>query len=84
MAIALALAVALCYGAADFCGGLAARRVSTLAVVVWSQAAGLAVLLAALPAVLGAPRPSDLGLGLLCGLFGAFAVGLLYRGWRSG
>lgn len=82
--VALSLAAALAYGAADFCGGLASRRVSSLAVVVWSQAAGLVVLLAALPFVPGVLRVSDLAWGALCGIAGAFAVGLLYRALAIG
>ncbi|MDQ3530584.1 MAG: EamA family transporter, partial [Actinomycetota bacterium] len=49
MAVLLGLASALVYGAADFLGGMQARRSGALAVVVWSQLAGLALLLAALP-----------------------------------
>ena len=84
MVVALALAAALVYGAADFCGGLAARRVSALAVVVWSQAIGLVLLVPALLLIPGAPHPSDLAWGLACGITGAFAVGLLYRGLAIG
>lgn len=41
MAVLLALTSAVVYGAADFCGGLAARRAAALAVVAVSQLAGL-------------------------------------------
>ena len=84
MVVALALAAAAFYGAADFCGGLASRRRSALAVVVWSQAIGLVVLLPALLVVPGVPRASDLGWGLACGVTGAFAIALLYRGLALG
>ena len=84
MVVALAVAAALCYGAADFCGGLASRRSSTLAVVVWSQAIGLVVLLPALLLIPGVPRPADLVWGLACGVSGAFAIALLYRGLAVG
>ncbi|HTJ27888.1 MAG TPA: DMT family transporter, partial [Candidatus Limnocylindria bacterium] len=80
----LALAAALSYGAADFCGGLASRRTSSIAVVVWSQAIGLVVLLAAFSFVHGVPRGGDLALGALCGVGGAFAVALLYRALAIG
>jgi drug/metabolite transporter (DMT)-like permease len=82
--VALALAAAAFYGAADFCGGLASRRRSALAVVVWSQAIGLGVLLPAVLVVPGVPRASDLGWGLACGVTGAFAIALLYRGLALG
>jgi len=84
LAVALALAAAMFYGAADFCGGLATRRSPALAVVVWSQAVGLVVLIAALPVVPGVLRAGDVGWGLACGIAGAFAVGLLYRGLAIG
>jgi hypothetical protein len=82
--IAIALSAALVYGAADFLGGLASRRTSTLAVVVWSQAAGFLVLAVALPLSPGTPQPADLAWGALCGVIGAGAVGLLYRGLAIG
>jgi drug/metabolite transporter (DMT)-like permease len=82
--VALSLAAALVYGAADFCGGLAARRHSALVVVVWSQVVGLGVLLPALLFVPGVPRSSDVAWGIACGISGAFAVGLLYRGLAIG
>jgi drug/metabolite transporter (DMT)-like permease len=84
MVVALAVAAALCYGAADFYGGLASRRSSTLAVVVWSQATGLLVLVPALALVPGVARPGDLVWGLACGVSGAFAIALLYRGLAVG
>jgi drug/metabolite transporter (DMT)-like permease len=82
--LALALAAALFYGAADFLGGIASRRCSSVAVVVWSQAAGFVVLLVALPFVPGVARASDLAWGLACGVAGAFAIALLYRGLAVG
>lgn len=84
MVVVLSLAAALFYGAADFCGGLASRRASTLAVVVWSQAIGLVVLVPAVVLIPGVARPSDLGWGLTCGVAGGFAVALLYRALAVG
>jgi hypothetical protein len=52
--------------------------------VVWSQAAGFIVLAAALPLVPGTPHPSDFAWGALCGVVGAAAVGMLYRGLAIG
>jgi hypothetical protein len=55
----LALASAV-YGAADFLGGLTARRAGTVAVVVVSQGAGLLLLAAALPLLASAsPAAGD-------------------------
>lgn len=82
---ALALLSALCYGAADFIGGLASRRASTLAVVASSQAAGFALLVVLLP-VLPAAAPSrpDLAWGAAAGLGGGVGVALLYRALAIG
>jgi drug/metabolite transporter (DMT)-like permease len=84
MAIALALTCALVYGSADFLGGFASRRISSLTVVVLSQAVGLVVLLPIVPLAGGAPHAADLGWGAACGLAGGVAVALLYRGLAIG
>jgi drug/metabolite transporter (DMT)-like permease len=82
--IALALVAALVYGAGDFLGGLASRRTATVSVVVWSQGLGLLLLAIVLPQFGGHPAPSDLGWGALCGVAGAAAIALLYRGLAIG
>src|SRR5690242_15483838 len=81
----LALASALLYGAADFTGGLATRRASTLPVIVLSQLSGL-VLLALLFPFLPAATPSraDLMWGVTAGLTGGAGVALLYRALAIG
>ncbi len=84
MAIFLSLATAIVYGAADFCGGLASRRTSTVSVVVWSQAYGLLLLAVVLPLLGGRPTAHDLVWGGVCGVAGAAAIGLLYRGLALG
>jgi drug/metabolite transporter (DMT)-like permease len=85
VAYLIAVASGLLFGAADFLGGLTSRRVSTLAVVVISQAAGVAVLGVAL-AVLPAATPSraDLLWGAAAGVAGGGGVALLYRGLAVG
>jgi drug/metabolite transporter (DMT)-like permease len=82
--VALSVACAIFYGAADFCGGLAARRMPAVAVLVWSQAVGFVILLAVMPFIPGVPHPSDFGWGAACGVAGAAAVGLLYRALAVG
>jgi drug/metabolite transporter (DMT)-like permease len=81
MGILLALAAAFFYGAADFFGGLAAKRNAVWPVVFVSGAVGLA---AALVAVVlfraGAPLPRDLELGALIGIVGIVGIAALYRG----
>jgi len=49
LAALLALGSAAVYGAADFLGGLAARRANIVAVVFLSQLAGMVVLAVTLP-----------------------------------
>lgn len=81
----LALAAATLYGAADFLGGLSARRTSTSAVVVVSGTAGLALLAVLLP-VMPASRPAadDVLWGAMAGLAGGTGIGLLYRALAIG
>ncbi|MPZ72419.1 MAG: EamA family transporter [Nitriliruptorales bacterium] len=85
MAVALGLASAIVYGAADFLGGLASKRSGAYAVVVWSQMAGLVVLAAAV-VVTDDPLPAaaDLWWGAVGGVGGGGGVVLLYRGLSIG
>jgi len=83
--LALALASAALYGAADFLGGLGARRTNTIAVVAVSQLVGLmllAVMLVWLPDA--DPRTRDLLWGGAAGLAGGIGVALLYRALAVG
>jgi drug/metabolite transporter (DMT)-like permease len=82
--IALALAAALVYGASDFLGGVASRRTSTISVVIWSQGLGLILLAIAVPIAGGHAFASDVEWGALCGVSGAVAIALLYRGLAIG
>ena len=85
MAYLFAIASAALYGAADFLGGMASRRASTMAVVVWSQAAGLVMLLLVLPLLPDAsPSRSDWFWGAVAGIAGSIGVGLLYRALAIG
>lgn len=85
MAALLALFSALGYGSGDFLGGLAARRIPPAAVVLRSNAFGLALLAAALPLLPAAhATPGDLMLGAVGGAIGGGGVLLMYRGMRAG
>ncbi len=81
----LALVSSITYGTADFLGGLASRRASTISVVVVSQAAGLVLLGVVLPLL---PRasiaPAAVAWGGAAGLAGGIGVALLYRGLAIG
>lgn len=74
----LAFAGALVYGSADFLGGLAARRVRSIAVTAVAAISGVVVLLALSPLFGGTPTATDLAWGALSGVTGAVAIGLLY------
>ena len=84
MAYFLALSSAALYGAADFLGGLASRRASTIAIVLISQAAGLVPLALLLYALPGAPSEQDFVWGAIAGLAGSVGVALLYRALAIG
>ena len=84
MAVLLALASAVVYGAADFCGGLAARRANAFAVVALAQLAGLLAVGALLPWLGGDPTGSDLAWGAAAGVAGACGLVLFYRALAEG
>jgi len=85
MAIALGLAAALTYGAADFFGGLATKRSNEYSVVVCSQVIGSSLLVASIPFFLDAPFTAEaLSWGMGAGVAGLVGVLLLYRGLALG
>jgi drug/metabolite transporter (DMT)-like permease len=83
-AIALALGASLCWGAADFGGGLLTRRFPVVAVAVVSQAAGFVALLV----VAGVARASIDGhgfaIGLVAGAAGGLGLAAFYRALSVG
>lgn len=85
MAALLAMGGALCWGVGDFFGGLAAKRLAVLAVVVVSQAVGLAGLLLWVW-VTDEPFPGVVALLPAAGAGVAVLVGVLafYRGLAIG
>jgi drug/metabolite transporter (DMT)-like permease len=80
----LSLTGALVYGAADFLGGLAAKRLSAVLVSAIAAVAGLAVMFATLPLLGGAWTGTDLAWGALSGVVGAVAIALLYASLAIG
>lgn len=85
MAALLALASAAVYGAGDFLGGIAARRLPPVAVALRSNVVGLLGLLAALPLAGDvALAGRHVAFGCLGGLAGGTGVVLLYRGLARG
>jgi uncharacterized membrane protein len=75
---------ALAWGAADFCGGKASRRVDARAVVVVAHASSLPLLALSLAMTGGGPAAADLGWGFLAGLCGGVALVLLYGALATG
>ena len=73
------------YGAADFLGGLAARRANTVAAAAISQTSGLIALIAVIPFLPRAsPGVPDLVWGGVAGLAVGAGIGLLYRALAVG
>lgn len=85
LAIALGLGSSLCWGLADFFGGLQSRRRPLLAVLLVSQVAAL-VLLLPLAAAAGGEMPSGAGVAwaALAGTAGTIALAAFYRGLAIG
>ena len=87
LGVPLGFSSGLCWGAADFFGGIQSRRLPALTVAFWSQAAGALALAVAL-AVLGieGSRPVATGVawGLAGGIGSGLALALFYRGLAEG
>ena len=84
MAIVLGLLAAALYGAADFCGGLATRRSTMFAVTAVSQAAGLVLLLLAMPFLPSHFTHASAVYGLAAGACGGLGILLLYHALSIG
>ena len=83
-AYAVAVVSSVVFGTADFFGGLAARRASTLTVTFASGAAGLLSLCVAALFIRGVALPQDYWWGSAGGLCGGIGVALLYRALAIG
>jgi drug/metabolite transporter (DMT)-like permease len=84
LGVPLGLGSGLCWGTADFFGGIQSRRLPALSVTVWSQAAGALALAAALAVQGRPPTPSGFAWGLAAGAGSGFALLLFYRGLAEG
>ncbi|PJJ65527.1 EamA family transporter [Compostimonas suwonensis] len=80
----LGLTGALVYGAADFLGGLASKRISPIRVTAIGAASGLVGLLIAFAFIGGAWSPAAVLWGGLSGVSGALAISLLYASLAIG
>jgi len=84
LGILLGLSSGLCWGTADFFGGMQSRRLPALAVALWSQIAGGLALLLVLLLSGAQPTLVSIGWGIVAGLFGGTALVLFYRGLAEG
>ena len=80
----LGVGSSLCWGVADFLGGLEARRLPAVAVTLWSQIAG-ALALGTVLALSGTRPPTNSVVwGAVAGLFGALGLVLFYQSLAAG
>ena len=85
LTVVVGLTGALVYGAADFFGGLAARRINPMLVTGIAALTGLVLLLAVgLRVCGGVGAPDAILLGSLSGVAGAVAIALLYASLAIG
>ena len=79
-----ALIAALCYGAADFFGGLAARRGSVVSVALVAHLAGLLVLVVLGAVTRGTITVADVAWSCAAGVAGGLSLPLVYRALALG
>jgi drug/metabolite transporter (DMT)-like permease len=87
LGVPLGLSSGLCWGAADFFGGIQSRRLPALTVAFWSQAAGAVALTAALLVLVvegERPAAAGVGWGVVAGVGSGLALVLFYRGLAEG
>jgi drug/metabolite transporter (DMT)-like permease len=82
--VPLGLSSGLCWGAADFFGGMQSRRLPALTVAFWSQMAGALGLAIALAVSGTRPTPVAVAWGLVAGAGSGCALVLFYRGLAEG
>ncbi len=78
LTVIVGLSGALLFGAADFLGGLASKRMSALRVTAVAATVGMVGLLAVIPFTGGVWSSQAVLFGALSGAFGAIAISLLY------
>ncbi|HKP99530.1 MAG TPA: DMT family transporter [Actinomycetes bacterium] len=82
--IPLGLSSGLCWGAADFFGGIQSRRLPALTVAFWSQLAGALALAIALAIEGVRPATTGIAWGLAAGVGSGCALVLFYRSLAEG
>jgi drug/metabolite transporter (DMT)-like permease len=84
LGVPLGLGSGLCWGTADFFGGIQSRHLPALTVAFWSQVAGALAIAAALAIVGTPPDATGFAWGLAAGVGGGCALTLFYRGLAEG
>jgi drug/metabolite transporter (DMT)-like permease len=85
IAVALALAASLAWGIGDFGGGIGARRVQVVWVLVVSQVAGLGLVgVLAIATLPEPPTGRELAWGIFAGVMGAAGLSAFYRALAVG
>jgi uncharacterized membrane protein len=84
LGVPFGLSSGLCWGAADFLGGVQARRLPALTVALWSQVAGALALAVALGIEGTRPAATGIAWGLAAGAGSGYALALFYRGLAEG
>jgi drug/metabolite transporter (DMT)-like permease len=82
--VPLGLSSGLCWGAADFFGGVQSRRLPALTVAFWSQLAGALALAIALAIEGVRPAATGIAWGLAAGVGSGCALVLFYRSLAEG
>jgi len=82
--VPLGLSSGLCWGAADFFGGVQSRRLPALTVAFWSQLAGALALAIALTIEGVRPAATGIAWGLAAGVGSGCALVLFYRSLAEG
>jgi uncharacterized membrane protein len=82
--ILLGVGSGLCWGTADFMGGLLSRRLPTFTVVIWTQLAGSLLIVSALVATAQQPVGPSFAWGAVSGIFGGIGLLCFYRGLAVG
>jgi drug/metabolite transporter (DMT)-like permease len=80
----LAVLASLCYGSSDIVAGVAARRVTPIAVALWGHGIGTAVVVAVTVVVAGRPTWGAFGPGVLAGGVAGLGLLLYYGALRRG
>lgn len=83
-AYAIGALSSLLWGAADFYGGLAAKRAPATLVAAFSGLGAIAVLFVGMPFMPGTPTAADFGWGVAAGVCGAAGASLIYRSLAMG